>query len=109
MGALFGFTALVVHSFVDFGLHIPAIAFLATVLCAHLCALGSARSQPIKGRRRQTTGPPAEQAQDWEQGQHSRPFGGLAPFVGAIGVVMFTIPAVYEGWRVYRIKQLFFA
>lgn len=40
LGALFGFTTLVVHSIGDFGLHLPAIAVLATVLCAQLVALG---------------------------------------------------------------------
>jgi O-antigen ligase len=39
LGVLFGFTTLVLHSVVDFGIHIPAIALLATVLCAHLVAL----------------------------------------------------------------------
>ena len=33
LGALFGFTTLVIHSIGDFGLHLPAIALLATVLC----------------------------------------------------------------------------
>lgn len=44
-GLLFAFTTVVVHSFVDFGLHIPAIALLATVLSANLTALGGGTSE----------------------------------------------------------------
>jgi O-antigen ligase len=39
-GALFAFLTVLIHSGGDFGLHIPAIAVIVTVLCAHLCALG---------------------------------------------------------------------
>ncbi|MBY0526628.1 MAG: O-antigen ligase family protein [Gemmataceae bacterium] len=37
LGALMGFTAIVVHSAVDFGLHVPAVALLAAVVAAFLC------------------------------------------------------------------------
>ncbi len=37
LGALFGFTTVVIQSFVDFGIHIPAITLLAAVLAAQLC------------------------------------------------------------------------
>jgi O-antigen ligase/tetratricopeptide (TPR) repeat protein len=40
-GALFGFTTLALHSVVEFGIHIPAIALFATVLAAQLCVLGA--------------------------------------------------------------------
>lgn len=40
IGGLCGFTAVVLHSFGDFGMHIPAVAVLVTVLLAHLRALG---------------------------------------------------------------------
>jgi tetratricopeptide (TPR) repeat protein len=52
LGGLVGFTTLVLHSFVDFGVHIPAITLLAAVLCAHLTALAQAdetRSRPLHG------------------------------------------------------------
>ena len=48
LGALFGFTTMVIHNFGDFGLHIPAIALLATVLCAQLAGLG--RQDPESAR-----------------------------------------------------------
>jgi O-antigen ligase/tetratricopeptide (TPR) repeat protein len=42
LGGLFGLTALAVHAFGDFGMHMPAIVVLATVLSAHLTAAGTA-------------------------------------------------------------------
>ncbi len=40
LGALFGFTTLVVQSIADFGIHLASIALLATVLAALLVSLG---------------------------------------------------------------------
>jgi tetratricopeptide (TPR) repeat protein len=44
LGALFGFTTVAVHSFVDFGLHVPAIMALTAVIAAHVAALGEKRN-----------------------------------------------------------------
>ena len=38
LGGLFGLLALILHSVVDFGIHIPAIAILAATVAAHLSA-----------------------------------------------------------------------
>jgi hypothetical protein len=38
LGAIVAFATVVVHSFVDFGLHVPAIVILTTVVAAHICA-----------------------------------------------------------------------
>jgi tetratricopeptide (TPR) repeat protein len=51
LGALFGITAVVVHSFGDFGMHIPAVALLVTVLAAHLTAAGSEPAESAPARR----------------------------------------------------------
>jgi len=40
LGGLVAFSTVVIHSFVDFGMHNASIAVLVTVLCAHLAALG---------------------------------------------------------------------
>jgi O-antigen ligase/tetratricopeptide (TPR) repeat protein len=40
LGGLFGFTAVVLHAFGDFGMQMPAIVVLVTVLAAHLTAAG---------------------------------------------------------------------
>jgi O-antigen ligase len=39
LGGLFAFVTVAVHSFTDFGLHMPANAILATVLAAHLSGM----------------------------------------------------------------------
>ncbi|HVA49270.1 MAG TPA: O-antigen ligase family protein [Pirellulales bacterium] len=57
LGALFAFTTIVLHSLVEFGLYLPAIAVLATVVCAHLCALGEQQAPSLtathaRGHRR---------------------------------------------------------
>jgi O-antigen ligase/tetratricopeptide (TPR) repeat protein len=44
LGGLCGLVAVAVHSLGDFGMHIPAVAVLVTVLAAHLMALGDARA-----------------------------------------------------------------
>src|SRR5262249_3358932 len=67
------------HSAFDFGLHIPAIALLATVLCAHLCALGSA---PLE----RGDGPAAR-----------RPAPGALLAAGAALALALVLGA--EGWR----------
>lgn len=90
LGAVFGFATLVVQSVVDFGLHIPAIALLATVLCAHVCAVGTPSSQRWQGER---------------QGHSFRRWGG-APILGAALVMTFSLALGYEGWRMYRVEQL---
>ncbi|HJZ94733.1 MAG TPA: O-antigen ligase family protein [Gemmataceae bacterium] len=46
LGGLFGLTTLVIHAFGDFGMHMPAIVVLATVLAAHLTAAGGAPAPP---------------------------------------------------------------
>ena len=50
LGGLFAFTTFVVHSGMDFGGRLPAIAILATVVAAHLCGLGSG-DPPCPARR----------------------------------------------------------
>jgi tetratricopeptide (TPR) repeat protein len=82
LGALFGFLTLLVQSFVDFGLHIPSIALLATVLCAQVCALN--RNSVVYTLR----------------------LGGLAPVAGAALAVLCGLVLGYEGWRTYRAQEL---
>jgi O-antigen ligase/tetratricopeptide (TPR) repeat protein len=48
LGCLFGFTTLVIHSIVDFGIHVPAVVVLAAVVCAHLSALGETSPAPTR-------------------------------------------------------------
>jgi tetratricopeptide (TPR) repeat protein len=89
-GALFGFTTIVLHSFVDFGLHVQAIAVLATVVAAQLCAVGS----------------PGAETLDEEESEAERPrraeglrLGGLAPLAGAAALLLAGGVLVVQGWR----------
>jgi O-antigen ligase/tetratricopeptide (TPR) repeat protein len=52
IGGLCGFAAVVLHSFGDFGIHIPAVALLVAVLLAHLTALGDPPDSPTQPRTR---------------------------------------------------------
>jgi len=56
LGALLAFTVVAIHSFSDFGMHIPANAVIVTVLCAQLCAVGRQRGGPDR-RPRLTASP----------------------------------------------------
>jgi O-antigen ligase len=40
LGGLFAFATVLLHSFVDFGLHVPAVAVLTACVTANLCQLG---------------------------------------------------------------------
>jgi tetratricopeptide (TPR) repeat protein len=82
LGALFGFLTLVVQSFVDFGLHIPAIAVLTTVLCAQLCALGGT------------------------SGNYRLRLWGVAPLAGTALAISLGLAFGLDGWRMYRAQQL---
>ncbi len=97
LGALFGFTTVVLHSFVDFGLHIPAIAVLTTVTAAQLCGAGDRRAALSRGERDKS----AEAAPD----RWTFRFLGLAPFAGAAVAVGLGIMLAAEGWRAATVQQ----
>jgi O-antigen ligase len=78
LGALFGFGAVLAHSFGDFGLHIPAVALLATVVAAQLCALGETPANSSEA--------------SWR-------LGGLAPLGAAAAAVLVGLALVSEARR----------
>lgn len=94
-GALFGLSAVAIHSFVDFGLHLPAIAFLATVICAHLCALGG--TEPVRGRDAKGEDPAEE--------KNTLRWGGLVPVLAAGAMAVFAVVLVREGWQVHKAER----
>jgi O-antigen ligase/tetratricopeptide (TPR) repeat protein len=122
VGLLFAFTTLVVHSSVDFGVHVPAIALLAAVLCAHLSALGAgnpadgpetegyqpdAPARDTSPTRQRGTRTPLAGASGWyAPGQYTLRLGGLAPVLGAVTVVVLGLVLVVEGWKAQGAQQL---
>jgi O-antigen ligase len=96
LGALTAFTTAVIHSFVEFGLHTPAIALLLTVLAAQLSGLGSAGSAPAADQ--DAAGVPA-------RGAYTLRLHGMAPLLGASAAVLLSIMLVGEGWRAYQAER----
>ncbi len=92
LGGLFGFAAVVIHSCVDFGLHIPAIAVLTTVVCAQLCGAGDRKAASAAGS-------PA--APD----RYTFRLLGLAPFAGAAVAVGLGVALAVEGWRASKVEE----
>jgi O-antigen ligase/tetratricopeptide (TPR) repeat protein len=99
LGGLFGFTTFVVHSFVDFGAHLPAITVLATVLCAHLCALGSAE----EGLSRRAS--PAPEGGE-EAGHYRVRLGGAAPVLAGVAGLALGLLLCVRGWGHHRADRL---
>jgi tetratricopeptide (TPR) repeat protein len=94
LGALFAFTALALHSFGEFGAHTPAIALLATVICAHICALGQSKHS--------SKGSESEGASN----EYRLRLGGIAPVLGAMAALGFAVVLCSSGWNAHRIGLL---
>jgi O-antigen ligase/tetratricopeptide (TPR) repeat protein len=88
LGALYAVATIAVHSFVDFGLHSPAIAVLAATLCAQLCALGGEGSRDRAGGN-----------------EYSLRLLGLAPVLGAAALVALALVLYGEGRRLNRTER----
>jgi hypothetical protein len=135
LGALFGFTTVVLHSVGDFGLHIPAVAILAAVLAAHLCALAPAqpagaahagRAISPSSKLDESKVQPAEQASytaastptsgsaSWapapdaqaRSAQYTFRLGGLAPLAGAVMALALGLVLYGEGRRTELAQRL---
>ncbi len=117
LGALFGFTTLVVQSLGDFGVHLPSIALLAAVLSAQLVSLGMAPPSPSsvslsprteppglsrRSSRRDKPGGslPSEEATVTPPAAYTfgrLPATGVATVLLALGLLI-----TVDGWRLYR-------
>jgi O-antigen ligase/tetratricopeptide (TPR) repeat protein len=133
LGALFGFTTLVIHSVGDFGIHLPAITLLATVVCAHLAALGQdavgAAVQATTAESAETPDPvesAVQTAETAETGPHSGPYGdrpdpepapdayvfrfwGAAPLAAAMTALVLALTLWGDGLRRARVQSLWIA
>jgi O-antigen ligase/tetratricopeptide (TPR) repeat protein len=83
-GGLCGLAAVAVHSFVDFGMHAPAIALLTVVLCAHLTALGT---------------------ESEAQGAWRVRWLGLAPLAGTAALAGLALALCANGWKAHRVER----
>ncbi len=99
LGALFGFTTVVIHSIGDFGVHIPAIALLATVVCAQLAGLGSRERESVAGTSSRTT-------METDGPNYSFRLGGLAPLLGAIICLALGGLLCADAWKAHRVARL---
>lgn len=86
LGGIFAFTTVVIHSFVDFGLHLPAITVLATVLGAHLSTQGS----------------PAEVTESTDQATEPFRFGRLGALAALMVALLLGTILCVEGWHLAR-------
>jgi O-antigen ligase len=84
LGAALALFTVVIHSFGDFGMHIPAIAILASVIAAHLTVLSANRELPAD----------PSIAKGWR----NLAWLCVSGFVILLGVVL-----ALEGWRVWRV------
>jgi O-antigen ligase/tetratricopeptide (TPR) repeat protein len=87
LGALFGMTAVLVHSVVDFGMHIPAVTLLTTIIAALLLNLSHDADIP-------TTEPAAPSAG-----------GRLAGFVGVAVLLAVAFFLVESAWRTEQAER----
>jgi len=99
LGALFAVSTVAIHSVADFGIHIPAIALLATVISAQLCALGtvSADSHADSDAVRRSS--------PWT-GEYAVRLGGIAPVAGAATAVVLGLVLYNEGGSDNRVQSL---
>ena len=112
LGALFAFTALALHSFGEFGTHIPAIALLATVVCAHLYALGQPKAHKApsvntnESLRLASTASFGSHELDAESDTYRLRLGGMAPMFGAIAAFGLGLVLCADSWKAHRIDRL---
>jgi tetratricopeptide (TPR) repeat protein len=96
LGALVAFTTVAIHSFSDFGMHIPANAVIVTVVCAHLCAAGE-----------REWGGPTTTAREEADGSDRivLRLRGLAPVLGAVAAAALGLGVAADGWRAHRAQE----
>lgn len=96
MGSLMGLTTVVIHSFGDFGIHMPAITILVIVVSAQLAALagpeGRASPPVTLGQRGSPTSSP----------ERLSPAVSLVAGVTLLGVA---IVGCHEGWKKQAVKS----
>lgn len=88
LGFTFSFATIVIHSFFDFGLHLPAIAAIAAVVTALLCRLGD------------------EAAETTVNATSDEVFRGITPFLGVVIAVALACFLTAEGVRDAQVDHM---
>ncbi len=93
-GALFAFCTVAIHSVGDFGLHLPAIVLLTTVLAAQLCGAGDpARTPSDKGAADDPDRAPLRAS-------------GFVPYAAAGVLIALGLVLCGSGWSTFVTHQL---
>jgi tetratricopeptide (TPR) repeat protein len=93
LGGLFALTTVVVHSFFDYGLHVPAVTLLAAAIAAQLTGL----------RARKPSQAPS--LQGYPVTDRQLPLGRLAPLLGVAAALAVAFVLVHEGWCADKAEQ----
>lgn len=96
LGLLFAFTSIVIHSFFEFGLYVPAIVVLAVVLCAHIGGLSEYAEPHSPTVDAETELVPRSNSGVWV----------VAPLVGAVIAVLLGSYLYNEGSKASTISTL---
>jgi O-antigen ligase/tetratricopeptide (TPR) repeat protein len=103
LGGTIAFGTLVIHMAGDYVIHLPAITFLATVLSAHLCALGrSSLPTPAPINSRLLRGVSMK-----ESGNQT--LGRIVAIASCLGAIAVGGVIALDGWRSYRSHRLLLA
>ncbi|QDU62528.1 O-Antigen ligase [Planctomycetes bacterium Pan216] len=96
LGAIFAVTTAAVHSIGEFGIHMPSIAVLLTVIGAMLAGTVG-WPMVAKTKRQEIVTPRNDFTLRW---------GGIAPTLAAVVLVALGLFLSYEGWRLARYDAL---
>jgi O-antigen ligase/tetratricopeptide (TPR) repeat protein len=100
LGAVFAFTAVVIHSAVEFGIHMPPITVLVIIVVAILSGLSDAPSRLAHGDEAV-----ADEASDGKQAVETAQ-QVLAPFVGGAVLVGLGFLLFADGWRENQLRKI---
>jgi O-antigen ligase/tetratricopeptide (TPR) repeat protein len=91
LGSLFAWTTVTVQSSFSYGLHVPAITVLATIIAAQLTGAGIKQLLPVSQR---------------VAGATSRPLAGrFALVLGMVVAATVAFALTWEGWRAARVER----
>jgi O-antigen ligase/tetratricopeptide (TPR) repeat protein len=93
LGGIFAWTTVTVHSFFGYGLHVPAVTVLATVIAAQLSAV------------RVQSPAPAPDALPIDESARRPRWRWLAPALGVLAVTTAAFVLMSEAWRAARVER----